>query len=110
MSEITTGKTNEITVNFRNIALKTKCNRRASMSVKRLKKFIQKTFHSEDPVYISHDLNKAIFRRGENHLPGRVRVRVERGQCEVNPEVQCIRLSLVEVSSFKNLKDTKIDQ
>lgn len=110
MSDIVATKVNEITVNFRNLGLTTKCNKRASMSVKRLKKYIQKMFHSENPVYMSQDLNKAIFRRGESHIAGRIRIRVERGQCEVNPEISCFRLSLVEVSSFKNLKDAKVDQ
>lgn len=108
MADISTTKTTEMTVNFRHIALKTKCNKRATMSVKRLKQFIQKQFKSNDPVYLSQDLNKAIWARGEHHFIGRLRIRVERGQCEVNPETRCFRLSLVDVNSFKGLKDARV--
>lgn len=110
MADISNSKITEMTINFRHIAMRTKCNQRASMSVSRLKKFIQKQFKSENPVYISQDLNKAIWARGQNHFVGRLRIRVERGQCEVNPEKQCFRLTLVDVNSFKGLKDAKVEE
>lgn len=107
MVDVSTTKITEMTVNFRTLALTARCTKRASSSVKRLKKFLQKQFKTEDPVYISQDLNKAIFARGQRHLIGRLRIRVERGQCNVNPEKSCIRVSLVEVSTFKGVKDSK---
>jgi ribosomal protein L31E len=110
MVDVSASKAIEMTVNFRQLALTARCTKRASSSVKRLKKFLQKQFKTEDPVYISQDLNKAIFARGQHHLIGRLRIRVERGQCTVNPEEKCIRVSLVDVSSFKGLKDTKVEE
>lgn len=110
MADISATRTTEITVNFRHLALRTKCNKRASGSIKRLKSFVQRQFSSKDPVYISQDLNKAIWARGQNHLIGRLRIRIERGQCEVNPETRCFRVSLVDVSSFKGLKDARIEE
>lgn len=108
MADVSSGKATEMTVNFRRLALGARRTKKASCSVKKLKKFLQKQFKTQDPVYISQDLNKAIFARGQHHLIGRLRVRVERGQCNVNPEQNCVRVSLVEVSSFKNLKDARV--
>jgi ribosomal protein L31E len=110
MADISTTKITEMTINFRPLAMTARATKRASSSVKRLKKFLQKQFHTEDPVYISQDLNKAIFARGQHHLIGRLRVRVERGQCNVNPEAKCVRVSLVDVSTFKGLKDTRVEE
>lgn len=110
MADIETTKVTEMTINFRTLALTARRTKRASSSVKRLKKFLQKQFKTEDPVYISQDLNKAIFARGQHHLIGRLRIRVERGQCNVNPEMQCVRVSLVDVSSFKGLKDARLEE
>lgn len=110
MADISGTKTTEMTVNFRQLALNCRATKRASASVKRLKKFLQKQFKTEDPVYISQDLNKAIFARGQHHFIGRLRIRVERGQCQVNPEQKCIRVSLVEVSTFKGLKDARVEE
>ncbi|KAM0680222.1 60S ribosomal protein L31 [Glugoides intestinalis] len=110
MADVTTTKTTEMTVNFRKLALTAKNNKRASASVKRLKKFLQKQFKTEDPVYISQDLNKAIFARGQRHLIGRLRIRVERGQCNVNPENKCVRVTLVDVNTFAGLKDSRIEE
>lgn len=110
MADVSSVKVTEMTINFRQLALTARCTKRASISVKRLKKFLQKHFKSQDPVYISQDLNKAIFTRGQRHLIGRLRIRVERGQCNVNPEERCIRASLVDVSSFKRLKDARLEE
>lgn len=110
MADVSNVKTTEMTINFRPLVMNAKATKRASSSVKRLKKFLQKQFHTQDPVYISQDLNKAIFARGQHHLIGRLRVRVERGQCNVNPEEKCVRVSLVEVSTFKGLKDTRVEE
>ena len=110
MADIASSKITEMTINFRHLSLKTKCNMRASSSVRRLKSHIQKQFKSENKVYLSQDLNKAIWARGQNHLPGRIRVRVERGPCEVNPEQECFRVTLVDVSSFKGLKDARVEE
>lgn len=110
MADVSSNRTNEMTINFRTLTLNARRTKRASTSVKRLKKFLQKQFKTEDPVYISQDLNKAIFARGQKHLIGRLRIRVERGQCNVNPETTCIRVSLVDVSSFKGLKDSKAEE
>lgn len=75
-----------------------------------MKKFIQKQWNTTIPVYVSEDLNKKIWSRGNNSSIGRVRIRVEHGPCLVNPEQQCIRLSLVDVNTFKNLNDIAVDE
>lgn len=75
-----------------------------------LKRFIQKQWNTKDPVYVSEDLNKKIWSRGNNTSIGRVRVRVERGACLVNPDQRCIRLSLVDTNTFKNLNDAVVDE
>ena len=110
MADISTTRITEMTINFRQLAMNARATKRASASVKRLKKFLQKQLHTEDPVYISQDLNKAIFARGQHHLIGRLRIRVERGQCNVNPEAKCVRVSLVDVSTFKGLKDARVEE
>ncbi|KAI5148154.1 large subunit ribosomal protein L31e [Enteropsectra breve] len=110
MESITGGKVTEITVNIRKLAQKTRSNRKASGSVKNLKKFVQKQWKTQDPVYVSEDLNKKIWSRGNSTSIGRIRVRVERGACQVNPENKCLRLSLVDVTSFKGLMDASVDE
>ncbi|EED44374.1 ribosomal protein L31E [Enterocytozoon bieneusi H348] len=105
MSDATGSKINEITINARKLALGCKSNRKASSTVKNLKKFIQKQWKTTVPVYISTDLNKILWSRGNFKTVGRVRVRVEKSKCIRNPEEDCLKVSLVDVSSFKKLKD-----
>ncbi|CAG2108891.1 unnamed protein product [Medioppia subpectinata] len=76
----------------------------ASMPV--VLRFLQ--WKTDIPVYISEDLNKKIWSRGNFGAMGRIRVRVEKANCLSNPEQRCLRVSLVEVSSFKNLKDAVV--
>ncbi|KAL6120665.1 hypothetical protein NUSPORA_02568 [Nucleospora cyclopteri] len=102
------GKITEITINARRLALPCKSNRKASGVVKNLKRFISKQWKTALPVYISEDLNKRIWSRGNSASVGRIRVRVQKDKCLVNPEQDCLRVSLVDVSTFKGLKDTVV--
>lgn len=110
MSDITGSKVTEITINANRFARMGKRNKQASTTVKKLKRFVQLQFNTKDPVYVSSDLNKKIWERGQNHSMNRIRIRVERGPCQVNPENKVVRLSLVDVSSFKNLKDIAVQE
>ncbi|KAI5170349.1 large subunit ribosomal protein L31e [Pancytospora epiphaga] len=113
MSDLAGSKVTEITVNTRKLICKTgsvKSTRKAAGAVKMLKRFIQKQWSTKDAVHLSDDLNKHIWARGNKGCVGRVRIRVERGACLVNPENKVIRLSLVEVSSFKGLNDCPVDE
>lgn len=97
----------EITVNTRKLTRKSKSNRKASDGVKKLKKFIQKQWKSNDPVYIDEKLNKKIWERGNCANVGRIRISVEPGFCKEDIKKKCFHVSLIETSNFKNLKDTK---
>lgn len=110
MADLSGTKVTEITVNTRKITHGVRSHRKASGAVKQLKKFIQKQWKTSVPVHVSEDLNKKIWARGNTSCVGRIRIRVEKGACLVNPENKCIRLSLVDVSSFKNLKDAVVDE
>lgn len=110
MSDLLGSKVSEITINTRKLIHGVRSNRKASGAVRQLKKFIQKQWKTAVPVHVSEDLNKKIWAKGNAGTVGRIRIRVERGACLVNPENKCIRLSLVDVSSFKNLKDIAINE
>lgn len=110
MSDLSGTKINEITVYPRRFALKCKSTKKASGTVKRLKKFIQKMLHTTDSVYLSTDLNKRIWMRGQNESISKIRIRIERAPCLVNPEKRCVRVSLVDVNSFRNLQDIAVDE
>ena len=106
MSDIeTASKVTEITVNVRKLAIKCKSNRKASGAIKNLRRYISRTWNTSLPVYISSDDNKKVFSRGNYGTIGKMRLRIERGKCAKNPEQDCYKVSLVEVSSFKGLKD-----
>lgn len=110
MSDLSGTKVTEITVNTRKLIRGGRSNDKAGGAIKKLKRFIQKQWSTSLPVYIADSLNKKIWGRGNSASVGRVRIRVERGPCMVNPEDKCIRLSLVDVNSFKNLKDAAVDE
>jgi ribosomal protein L31E len=110
MEGVSETKVNEITVNLRSIGRGSKSNKKASGTVKRLKRFVQKQWKTSVPVHISEELNSKIWSRGNSKYIGKVRIRVERGACTVNPEKKCIRLSLVDVLTFKNLKDSIVEE
>ncbi|KAI4292000.1 large subunit ribosomal protein L31e [Pancytospora philotis] len=110
MTDLAGTKTTEITVNTRKLIRNCKSNKKASGAVKELKKFIKKQWKTDLPVYVDESLNKKIWTRGNCGTVGRIRIRVERGACIVNPENKCIRLSLVDVSSFKKLNDCVVDE
>ena len=103
-------KVTEITINTRRLIHGVRVNRKAAGAVKKLRKFIRQQWHTELPIYISEDLNKMIWSRGNSGTVGRIRIRVERGPCMVNPEEKCIRLSLVDVNTFKNLQDMAVNE
>ncbi len=104
------GKVNEITINTRKFMSKCKKNKKASGTIRMLRKFVQKQWKTSLPVYLSEDLNKKIFSRGNFSCIGRIRVRVQRGKSQMNAEESCIKVSLVDVSSFKNLKDAVVTE
>lgn len=110
MADLSGTKISEITINTRKLIHGCRSTKKASGAVKKLKKFIQKQWKTDVPVHVSEDLNKKIWSRGNTECVGRIRIRVERGACLVNPENRCIRLSLVDVSSFKNLKDIVVNE
>jgi len=110
MADFANSKTNEITINTRWLSRYAKSHKKASGAVKELKKFIQKQWKTTDKVHVSEDLNNKIFSKGNFSTIGRIRIRVERGPCLVNPENRVVRLSLVDVSTFKNLKDAVINE
>lgn len=110
MADLSGTKTTEITINTRKLIRGCKSTKKAAGAVKNLKKFIQKQWKTTLPVYVSEDLNKRIWTRGNNSTVGRIRIRVEKGACIVNPENKCLRLSLVDVSSFKNLNDCVVEE
>ncbi|OQS54313.1 RPL31 [Ecytonucleospora hepatopenaei] len=103
--EVVQNKVTEITINTRKLSVKCKSHRKASGAVKNLKRFIQKQWNTDLPVYISTDLNKKIWEKGNFRAVGKIRIRVEKGKCLKNPELDCLKVILVEVSSFRNLKD-----
>lgn len=103
--EVVPNKVTEITVNTRKLSLKCKSNRRASGAVKNLKRFIQRQWNTSVPVYISTDLNKKIWSKGNFGNVGKIRIRVEKGKDLRNPEMDCLKVVLVDVSSFRKLQD-----
>merc|ERR1712035_62136 len=104
----TMNKITEITINARKLAEKCKSNRKACGSVKNLRRFIARQWNTDMPIYISSDLNKKMWSRGNKHAVGKLRIRVEKGKCHKNPEADCLRVLWVDVSSFKNLKDAVV--
>lgn len=109
MSEEVLGQNvTEITVNTRKLAIKCKSHRKASGAIKNLRRFIQRQWKTNLPVYISTDVNKKIWTNGNFSSVGKIRIRVEKGKCMRDPEQDCLKVVLVDVSSFRNLKDQKV--
>ncbi|ORD93838.1 RL31 [Enterospora canceri] len=104
----TMSKVAEITVNTRKLAGNCKSHRKACGSVKNLRKFIAKQWNTDLPIYISSDLNKKMWSRGNKNTVRRIRIRIEKDKCHKNPESDCLKVIWVDVSSFKGLKDTVV--
>lgn len=93
----------EMTINLKKLTNKVSWRYKAPHGVRNIKRFMQKTFNTSEDVLIAPELNKALWVRGMKKIPGKVRVRVQRGPCTKNPANNVYRVSLVIVGSFKGL-------
>lgn len=96
----------EMTINTRKLIRDVKSNKKATGAIKNLKKFIQKRWKSDAPVYIDEKLNNKIWERGNRHTVGRMRISVEYGFCKTEGNKRCFHVSLIETRRFKRMKDT----
>lgn len=93
----------EMTINLKKLTNNVSWRYKAPHGVRNIKRLIQKTFNTKEDVLIAPDLNKALWVRGMKNIPGKVRVRIERGPCTKNPANNVFRVALVIVGSFKGL-------
>lgn len=100
----------EMTINLRKLTHNVSWKYKAPYGVRNIKRLIQKNFKSEEEVLIAPDLNKAIWARGMRHVPGKVRIRVERAPSTKNPQVNVFKVSLVVVGGFKGLLTQAISE
>lgn len=94
----------EITINLKKLARKASWKHKAPKCIKFMRKFIQKYFKSEDEVLIAPEINKHIWTNGMKNLPSKVRVKLERGPSNKSPELNVIRVCMVNVNTFKGLQ------
>ncbi|EPR80098.1 60S ribosomal protein L31 [Spraguea lophii 42_110] len=94
----------ELTIPMGKITIDVSKRWKCRIGIRRLKKFITKTFHDKEAeVQISPDLNKFLWERGMRNVPKRVRVRVNQEPYPKDPSKKVYKLSHVVVSTFKGL-------
>ncbi len=86
------------------------CKKRAPRALRAIKKFAQVQMGTAD-VRIETELNKHIWARGIEGVPGRVRVRCSRLRNEVEDAAEPLYtvVSYVPVESFKGLETQTVE-
>ena len=107
---IKVNKTVELTINLRQLAKRASWRWKAVKGVKYLKKFVQKQFKTKDDVLVSPDVNNYVWSKGMRSVPGKMRIRIERGPSTKNPNENVFKLSLVDVSTFKGLNSQSFQE
>ena len=84
--------------------------KRAPRAIRTIKDFTRRVMCTKD-VRIDHNLNNFIWSRGIKHVPGRVRVRMQRkrNEDEAAGETMYTLVRYLQVDSFKALRPEKVD-
>ncbi|EQB60553.1 60s ribosomal protein l31 [Vairimorpha apis BRL 01] len=100
----------ELTVNLGKITRGCNWTKKANIAIKKFKKHIQKMLKTQEKVTIQKDLNKFIFSKGQQKVPRRIRVKLEKIPDKDNAEQNVIKCSHIIVGNFKGLKTEIINE
>ncbi|KAI5171541.1 large subunit ribosomal protein L31e [Nematocida sp. LUAm3] len=104
----TENKINLITVNLKRLTRGNSKKYWADYAVRNLKKFIKKQLNTEEDVKMDMNLNSAIWSRGRNSLPNKIRVEISRRPSIKDASKMEYLLKNIHVPSFKGLSAERI--